>query len=375
MFLFKNRLLPILFIMLGAAMAMQGCFPVKSFFLTAPGPKDSKRFAHQTAQPGLNIFHFHQTATDYGKLIKVDDWTSDKPVFRNVVDIVADHNVSAFLIVHNDTLLVEHYHPRRSPESRHTSYSLAKSFTSALLGIAIQEGHIASIDELAADYLPELNYHPYFRQLTIRHLLNHTSGIQYSLALDGTIYYGKNLQKGLKRIKFDMPPGTVQQYLNINTQLLGIIIERATKIPISQYLETKIWQPLGMEADAQWNTDGKGQVKTYCCLNARARDYARFGRLYLNGGSWQGQQLINEEWIGQSISRDTTQGSSFGYNHSWHIGLKNYNDFMAIGFYKQHLYINPDKNLIIVLLAHKEGKLKAERANWWHFFRQIADQF
>jgi len=373
------RLKPILFSIilsiLIASVALQGCFPVKSLFLAAPGPKDSKRFDHQTVKTGTDTFTFHQTTTDYGKLIKVDDWTSDKPVFSNVLDIVSGHNVSAFLIIHNDTLLVEYYHPKRGAETRHTSYSLAKSFTSALLGIAIQEGHIANIDELAAHYLPELDYHPYFGQLTIRHLLNHTSGIQYSLALDGTIYYGKNLQKALKRIKFDKPPGTEQQYLNINTQLLGIIIERATKTPIANYLQNRLWQPLGMEHDATWNTDGKGQVKTYCCLNAQARDYARFGRLYLNRGNWQGQQLINEDWIAQSIRRDTTQGSSFGYNHSWHIGLKNYSDFMAIGFYKQHIYINPDKNLIIVLLAHKEGKLKAERANWWHFFRQIADQF
>ncbi len=365
----------LLLLMLAAAWVIQGCLPVKALFLTGPGPKDSKRFDHQPVQTGTDTFSFHQTNIDYGQLIKVDDWTSDVPVFSPVEAIVAQHNVSAFLIIHNDTLLVEYYHPKRMAEQYHTSYSMAKSFTSALLGIAIQEGHIAHIDELASKYLPELSYHPHFAQLTIRHLLNHTSGIKYSLAMDGVIYYGKNLKKALKRIDFEVPPGSQQKYLNINTQLVGLIIEKATKTPIAQYLETKIWKRLGMEADATWNTDAKGQVKTYCCLNAKAKDYARFGRLYLHRGNWQGQQIINEEWIAQSISRDTTQGSSFGYNNSWHIGLKNYSDFMAIGLYKQHIYINPEKNLIIVLLAHKEDRLKAERANWWHFFRQISDQF
>jgi len=163
--------------------------------------------------------------------------------------------------------------------------------------------------------------------------------------------------------------------LNINIQLLGIILERSTAMPPSKYLEEKIWKPIQMCQEAVWATDRKNNIeKTYCCLGASTLDYAKFGRLYLNKGKWKGQQIISEEWYHKSIERDTTEGSSFNLNYSWHIGLKEYDDYMAIGMYKQHIYINRKKNIVMVLLNNKEGSLKAERVNWWNVFRQITDQ-
>ncbi len=352
----------------------QGCLPVRALFLTSPDHKDSERFDSDIIKAGNQPFQFSKADKRWEKQLKVNDWTTDLPVFLAIEDVVAKHNTSALVIIRNDTILTEYFKEGSAADEKHASYSMAKSVTSALIGIAIQEGYIGSVDELVKQYLPELNFHPYFDKLTIRHLLNHTSGIKYSLTIDALIYYGKDVWKGINQIDFDTLPGTKQSYLNTNSQLLGMVLERATKTTTSQYLQTKIWQPLGMESDAFWSTDNKGQAKTYCCLNATAYDYAKFGRLYLNNGNWQGKQIINEAWVKQSIARDTTHGSSHGYNFSWHIGLKGYNDFMAIGLYKQHIYINPEKQLIIVLLNHKEDKLKAERVNWWYVFRQIADQ-
>lgn len=360
-------------IIIACLVVMQGCFPVKAFFLAAPDYKDSKRLPSKAITKSTTPFEFYNGDNKWKNSIKVNDWTTDVPVFSTIEDVVASHNTSALLIIRNDTVLTEYFNDGQDPETKHASYSIAKSFTSALIGIAIQEGFIENVDELVKKYLPHLNFHPYFDKLTIRHLLNHTSGIKYSLAMDAFIYYGV-VDKGIKRIDFDTLPGTQQRYLNINSQLLGMVLESATKTPATQYLQAKFWQPLGMQSDAFWSTDKHGQAKTYCCLNATAFDYAKFGRLYLNNGNWQGKQIINKDWVKQSIAKDTTQGSSFGFNYSWHIGLAGYNDFMAIGLYKQHIYINPDKNLIIVLLNHKEDKLKAERVNWWYVFRQIADQ-
>ncbi len=355
------------------AIAIHGCIPIKAAFLTAPDHNDSKRLPSIALTKSTEPFQFYQGDDNWKNSIKVNDWTTDVPVFSTIEDLVAAHNTSALLIIRNDTILTEYYKDGMDKEDTHASYSIAKSFTSALIGVAVQEGYINNVNELVKHYLPELDFHPYFDKLTIRHLLNHTSGIKYSLAMDAFIYYG-DVSKGLKRIDFDTLPGTQQRYLNINTQLLGMVLESATKTPASAYLQTKLWQPLGMQSDAFWSTDKNGQAKTYCCLNATAYDYAKFGRLYLNNGNWQGKQIVNEAWVQESIAKDTTQGSSFGFNYSWHIGLAGYNDFMAIGLYKQHIYINPDKNLIIVLLNHKEDKLKAERVNWWYVFRQIADQ-
>jgi len=108
-------------------------------------------------------------------------------------------------------------------------------------------------------------------------------------------------------------------------------------------------------------------------MGATALDYAKFGRLFLHGGVWNDKRIFSEQWYERSIRRDTTEGSSFNYNYCWHMGLKEYGDFMAIGLYKQHIYVNPTKELIIVLLNDREKPLKAERVNWWYIFRQISD--
>lgn len=351
-----------------------GCVPVRSVFLAGPDYKDSKRLKSTELHASDKPFIFKKAEQDLGDLLKVDDWTTDVPVFNTINEVAKEHDVLSFLIIRHDTVLMEYYDVKYNATDLHPSYSVAKSFTSALVGIAMQEGYINSIDDKVKQYLPELDFHPYFDQLTIRHLLDHTSGFKFSLTVDAHIYYGKNVWNGINQLKFDTIPGTQQRYLNANTQLLGLLLHRVTDRSIDQYLQEKIWTPLGMQTDAFWSTDSKGNVRNYCCLNATALDFAKFGRLYLHKGNWQGKQIVNETWVDETLSVDTTQGSSFGYNHSWYVGLQKYNDFMAIGYYKQHIYVNPEKELIIVLLGTKENKLSASRVNWWFIFRQLADQ-
>ena len=156
--------------------------------------------------------------------------------------------------------------------------------------------------------------------------------------------------------------------------MLGLILQRATGKKPSEYLTDKIWKPLGMCSNATWTVDKKGNDLTYCCMGATALDYAKFGRLFLNKGNWDAKQIVSSDWVNKSVARDTTEGSSFGYNYCWHIGEKAYGDFMADGLYKQHIYVHPDKNVIIVSMCNSEKKLKAERIRWRHVFRQIVDQ-
>ena len=142
----------------------------------------------------------------------------------------------------------------------------------------------------------------------------------------------------------------------------------------SEYLSEKLWKPINMCSDATWTKDKKEEDLTFCCMGVTALDYAKFGRLYLKEGNWNSKQIFSKRWYDRSIRRDTTEGSSFNYNYCWHIGEKEYDDFMADGMYKQHIYINRKKNLIIVLLCDKENALRAERVRWRNMFRQIADQ-
>jgi len=331
------------------------------------------RLPFRTIRASEDCFLFEQGNTDFGRTLKVNDWTTDIPFFISLEELATLHETRSFLVIQRDSILFEYYRDGLNDASTHSSYSIAKSFTSALVGIAIDEGHIGGVNDLVNAYIPELQ-DGHFKSLTIEHLLNHTSGIEYNLPVDATIYYGNDVLKSLKRIDFAFPPGTKQHYVNLNVQLLGLILYRATGVYPSQYLEEKIWQPLGMCHEGIWTIDKKNELeKTFCCMGATALDYAKFGRLFLHGGVWNDKRILSEQWYERSIRRDTTGGSSFNYNYCWHMGLKAYGDFMAIGLYKQHIYVNPTKELVIVLLNDREKPLKAERVNWWYIFRQISD--
>lgn len=366
----KNLLYLLLFF------AVSACIPFKAVIHTRPDKKDIHRFESAKIQAVDDAcFEFKEAGQYYGKQLKVSDWSRDLPFFMNLDSFVELHQMRSFLLIQNDRIKFEYYRKDLNKESLHSSYSMAKSYTSALVGIAIEEKKIKSESDLVLDYIPELKGIEYADQLRIKHLLNHTTGIKYSLSLDAKIYYGKDILKSIKKLKFHQPPGSYQHYLNINTALLGVVLSRATGRPLSEYLEEKIWQPLGNCSDALWLRDKKNkQERAFCCLGATARDYAKFGRLFLNKGNWNGEQIVPKNWVEKSLARSTEDGSSFNYNYSWHIGLKEYGDFMAIGLYKQHIYIHPKKNIIIVALNDRQKPLKAERINWWFVFRQIADQ-
>lgn len=343
-----------------------------------PDEKDLQRSPSHLIEAGDSCYQFIKHPDFDAKTLKINDWTTDIPFFVDIPNFLQTHKVRSFIVLRKDTLLYQYYAKDLSETSLHPSYSIAKSFTSALVGIAIDEGHIQSEDDLVITYLPELKTYikdKRLDQLKIKHLLNHTSGIRYRLEIDAKIYYAGDLMRGIRRLKFADTPGTRQHYLNVNIQLLGLVLQKSTKKQPSEYLQEKIWQPIGMCYDAIWSTDRKQELeKNYCCLGATALDYAKFGRLFLKKGNWEGKQIVSEAWYNKSISRDTSEGSSFNYNHSWYIGLKEYGDFMAIGLFKQHIYVYPEKEIIIVLLNDREKRIRAERVNWWHIFRQLADQ-
>ena len=184
------------------------------------------------------------------------------------------------------------------------SFSMAKSFTSALMGIAVSEGYIEDVHDPVTKYLPELK-DPALKDVTLEHLLNMRSGIKsrefyYSPFSDvAKYYYGRNIPKYVKKTKVEREPDERFHYNSLNTQLLGMTVKRATGKPLATYLEEKIWKPLGMEFPASWSIDSRTSAteKAFCCINARARDYAKFGRLYLNKGRWNGKQII-PMWVG-----------------------------------------------------------------------------
>lgn len=353
-----------------------GCaLPFRGVVYLRPDLKDHKWLHARDLKAPETPFRFFESApNDLGKRIGVNDWSPYVvPIWRNLDELVAAHPNQALVIIRNDTVLYEHY-ADGDKAHLHPSYSVAKSFTSALVGFAIQDGLIGSLDDLVSTYLPGLSKDPRYNRVKLKHLLNHTSGIEHPLTVDGLLYYGKYLGKATRFIKFKREPGVDQAYMNMNVWLLGQVLEKVTGAPLNEYMQTKIWIPLGMESDARWSADRKERIKPYCCIQATALDYAKFGRLYMKKGNWQGEQLLNKDWVESTLARDTTEGGTFGYHNCWYIGYKEYNDFMAIGLYKQHIYINPDRNIIIISMNERPHSKAQKSLNWEDIFHQIVDQ-
>lgn len=279
----------------------------------------------------------------------------------------------AFLVIHNDTLKYEQYFNDYDQASIVASFSMAKSVTSILIGCAIEDNFITNVNDPVTKYVPELTANG-FDKVTIEHLLQMTSGLDFNESYinpfgpAASFYYGRTLMKSTLNLKLKNEPGTVQSYASGTTQLLGLVLTRALRgKTVSQYLQEKLWKPLGMEYEASWSIDKKkdGIEKTFCCLNARARDFAKIGRLYLNNGNWEGKQIVPKEWVVQSTKIDTLNGSTANYQYQWWLPNKE-GDFMAKGILGQYIFVSPSTNLVIVRLGKDYGDV-----NWVSTFEAI----
>ncbi len=281
----------------------------------------------------------------------------------------------AFLIIRNDTILAEAYNHPKGEEVIVPSFSVAKSYTSALLGIAISEGYIDSVQQSIRTFLPELPEVP-FQAITLEHLLNMRSGLEFNESYVNPFghiakfYYGTNLKKFTAKLKAATPPDSVYHYNSANTFLLGWAIEAATKQPLPIYLQDKLWQPLGMEYDASWSVDSRQHqmAKSFCCINARARDFAKFGRLFLNYGDWDGQEIVPRSWVEASTSFETVNKGRYKYQW-WRQEGDFEDDFFAQGILGQFIYINRDKNAVMIRLGRRYGKI-----SWPRLFQLFAER-
>lgn len=277
-----------------------------------------------------------------------------------------DHLVTTgLLILKDDTILLERYAHGYSAAGHHIGWSVTKSFVSALFGIAVAEGHIPDIMAPVTDYLPELAGSGY-DGVPIKHLLQMSSGVgfdeDYGDPFSDINRMGPSMAVGslldfagtLKRAR---PPGTLQHYVSVDTQVLGSILVRSTGQDLSSYASEKLWKPLGMEFDGVWLVDGEGMEWAFGGLNASLRDYARFGWLYLNGGRRGGVQIVPKDWVRASITPDaphlmpgpkTGTTELMGYGYQWWIPNEPDGDFMALGVYGQTIYVDPKNRLVIV---------------------------
>lgn len=293
---------------------------------------------------------------------------------KSLYNFLSENEAVAFLVIKNDSILYENYFSNYEKESVVASFSMAKSVLSLLIGCAIDDGKIKSINEPITNYLPELKKEG-FNKIKINDVLNMTSGIEFNESYynpfgnAASVYYGTDLRKEISKLKITRKPSTKFKYSSGDSQILGLVLHASLKgQTISNYLQEKIWIPLGMEYDATWSLDKKNGVeKTFCCLNARARDFAKIGRLYLNEGNWNGKQIVSKEWIQNSLTPNIT-GDYANYKNQWWLNPDS-GSYMAQGINGQYIYVNPNKKLIIVKLGKRNGN-----ADWPKLFNFIANK-
>ena len=289
-----------------------------------------------------------------------------KSTTYNTLKYIDSSYTQGFLALKNDTILYENYWRGQKEDIQHIAWSMSKSYVSAMFGIAIEEGYIMSIDQTVDEYLFELKGSGY-DGVKIKDVLEMSTGIKFDETYSDPksdinkfwkgFVFGKSLDKFASTLKNEKPPGTYNHYVSMNTHVLGMILVKATGKSLTEYLQEKIWDPIGAEFDAYWLADGKGMEMAMGGLNACLRDYAKLGRLYLNKGNWNGKQIVPAAWIKESTqsTEEYLQPESknsahigMGYGYQWWLMDGNEGEIMAIGVFNQHIYINPTTNTVIV---------------------------
>jgi CubicO group peptidase (beta-lactamase class C family) len=350
--------------------------------------KDHEKFPARTIHNGPSVSRFDKLPADNRYASQIEAIARDTNNGESLEEYLDASGTTAFLVIHDDRLLYERYFDGYDESSIHTSFSMAKSFASALVGIAIDEGHINSVNEPITNYIPELlEKDERFESITIRHLLTMSSGIKYEEggdlpwseeADDTKTYYATDLRKlALENSRIEGKPGEYFEYNNYNPLLIGMILERATGMSVSRYLQQKLWKPMGMEADGSWSLDSteNGFEKMESGVNARARDFARFGMLFAEEGNWEGRQLISRGWVEESTRADTSTDPSQDYQYFWWVNTpegESYH-FSARGNYGQYIYVAPEKDLVIVRLGKEEGEQGYDY--WIYLFEELATKF
>ena len=352
-------------------LTMVSCAAVRGYLKDGkdgPGIYSFAHHLHDTVANGSQIFQFLVAKNRANWIDTLHFYTQEKYCQNITLADALDSKskTQGVLIIQNDSIVYEKYWGDISSDRLATVFSVSKSITSLMCGIAVDDGYIHSIDDAVTDYLPELKKKdPMWQRLTVRHLLDMQSGLDF----DDTYYlnlkylkrliaitrlnYGHHVMRQIRGLKFRCEPGTQYRYESMTSQILGVVIERASKKRFVDYLSEKVWKPLQMEAPALINIDSRRHrvPHTFGGITLTMKDLAKIGRLYLNRGVWNGQRIVSEEWIRLSTEYDT---SNKGYHFNWY-NSSNYSakkpqspGYYALGICAQVLYVNPFKNLIMV---------------------------
>ncbi|WP_452599104.1 serine hydrolase domain-containing protein [Pontimicrobium sp. MEBiC01747] len=270
-----------------------------------------------------------------------------------------DYGTIAYVIIKNDSIWFENYYDNYNANSKSNSFSMAKSYVSGLLGKAIMEGYIKNLDQPVSDFLPTFN-EGNAAKMTVGDLSSMASGTNWDeayyspLSITTRAYFDDDLEKVMLGLKVVDEPGKAFKYASGDTQMLAMVIEKATGKKLYNYLEESFWKPLGAENEAFWQVDSDDHdlVKAYCCIASNAKDFARFGKLYKDYGKWNNQQILDSTFVAKSLKPRFSDVYGYGW---WLKNHKGKNFKMMRGHLGQYVIVQPEDNVIIVRLGHQKS--------------------
>jgi len=328
-----------------------------------------------------------------GEAIKLPKSYRFKEGAVDVESFLSETDTSALLVIKNGEVRFERYMLTGGRDVNWLSMSVAKSFIATSIGIAVDEGLI-DIEKPITDYVPALAGSAYDK-VRIKDVLQMSSGAAWNedysdpnsdvMRLGQIMAAGGSLDDFVPTLKRQKEPGTWNHYNSTDTQALGMLLARATGQSVTEYMEEKIWQPLGMESDAYWLVDDNKVEMAFAGLNATARDYAKLGELHRLKGHWQGKQIVSEKWVHDATRPDAPhlmpgadKNYPLGYGYQWWIPASTEGEYSAIGVYNQFIYVNPSKDLVIVKLSANSNYASSLEQSAYRevetieFFREIA---
>tara|TARA_B100000768_G_scaffold37364_1_gene36063 strand:+ start:20791 stop:21951 length:1161 start_codon:yes stop_codon:yes gene_type:complete len=280
-------------------------------------------------------------------------------------DALIDYHKStgtiAYVIIKNDSVWFENYYDGFDKNSKSNSFSMAKSYVSGLLGKAISDGYIKSLDEPVGTFFPEFS-EGLAAQMTVGDLSSMASGTNWveeyysPLSITTRAYFDDDLEKVILGLKVVDEPGKSYKYSSGDTQLLAMVIEKATGKKLYDYLTESFWMPLGSENQTLWQVDSESHdlVKAYCCIASNAKDFARFGKLYKDHGKWNGKQVLDSTFIAKSLTPRFPESPQYGYGW-WLQKRADKSFFMMRGHLGQYVIVEPTDNVIIIRLGHQKS--------------------
>lgn len=312
------------------------------------------------------LFPSHTVIAGTAKPWQKDENYNKKKLPEKLLRDLQASKTASFLIIKNGKLLHEEYWDGYSKDSKTNSFSMAKAVTVLLFGKAIDDGKIKSQNELYSDFYDNYANVQLGKNLTLEHLAKMEAGLNWNedyknpFSPNAKAYYGNSLAEAVFLKGFKEMPGTRFQYQSGATQLLGFAVRKAVNQPLASYLSSKIWQPLGMEHNAEWNTDDNGMEKTFCCINAIPRDFAKLGQLMLNDGKVDSLQLFNRNFIEQMRTPTKLSNEAYGMG-LWINQDAKYKHYYFWGLLGQYIIVVPEKQMVIVRTGSYDNQPKDKK--------------